>query len=579
MTTESSDTHDAPSFNLWTQDWLSLEMPDGSLRKHSIHDALLHAHERQAIHDPSPLVIVGVHRLLTAILQDALNPQANADLDDLWRAGRFPEDSIAAFGARYADRFDLFSPDKPFLQSADLPLFPRTKDETKERAAIAKLFVEIPTGSGVTHYRHSFEDDAVLSPQSAVLGLVTLPPFISSGGKGLMPSINGVPPIYVLPSGANLFEQLVASLLASNNNYAPQAPDGNDLAWWRRAVPTVVTTSKKKMSDMSLTDSKQLSNVGYLHGLTFPARKVRLHPERLNAVCSRSGEATDWAVRTMAFRMGESVLDDAVVWRDPFVAYKLPMPPKTKKAVKNRTKAKMEKPKPIRPSVNKGRAAWREFSGLFLRRSDASRATERPRFLDQLSRLAIGDQRAVHPFRCVALQTDGKMKFFEWLDFGFDVPPSLLRDPDGARWTDDALAFAIDCAAVITREFAKAFGGSSKKSARFTRLKATMEADFWQVMGEKFRSYVVDLGDEAMRDARLNDWLDDTKHKAQDAFDRAAKATGDDGNTLRLIEEGRAKCRIALAALHNKTNQPIDSEGGANDAIKPKGKKTKRPRR
>jgi hypothetical protein len=387
-----------------------------------------------------------------------------------------------------------------------------------------------------------------------------------------MPSINGVPPIYVLPGGASIFEQLVASLLASNNGYEPTAPASGDLAWWKRGVPTVVASSKKRSPGMSLAESKQFSVVGYLHGMTFPARKIRLHPELLNTTCSRAGEATAWVVKTMAFRMGESLLDDAPPWRDPFVAYKLPIPPKTSRAGKT-AKKNAEKPKPIRPTVNKGRAAWREFSGLFLRRSDASRATERPRFLDQLSRLEIGDVREVHPFRCVALQTDGKMKFFEWMDFGFDVPPSLLRDPDGARWTDDALAFVSSCADIITRVFIQAFGGSSKKAPRFNRLKANMEADFWRVMGEEFRSYVIDLGDEATREARLNDWLDETKRQAQCAFDRAANATGDDGNTLRLIEEGKARCRAALTALRNQTNQSVDSPGANDDTNKRRDKR------
>jgi CRISPR system Cascade subunit CasA len=576
-TNKSTPLTEAPSFNLWTEDWLPLEMPDGSLNLHSIGDALLHAHEYRAIYDSSPLVIVGVHRLLTAILQDALNPQGNSDLEDLWRTEKFPEDKIAAFGTTYADRFDLFSPDKPFIQSADLPMFPKTKEDVKECAAIAKLFIEIPTGNGIAHYRHSHEDDAVFSPESAALGLVAMPSFVSSGGKGLMPSINGVPPIYVLPGGMNLFEQLVSSLLAQNGDYAPPAPDAGDLAWWHRPIPTQVVSTKKKTEKISLAESKQLSVVGYLHGLTFPARKIRLHPERLNTVCSRSGKATTWAVRTMAFRMGESMLDDAPVWRDPFVAYKLPDPPKSAGVAKIKKKSKTEKPKPIRPTVNKGRAAWREFSGLFLRRLDKNRTVERPRFLDQLGSLSISDKREVHPFRCIALQTDGKMKFFEWLDFGFDVPPALLRDPDGARWTDDALAFATNCAATITWVFSEAFRGSSKKSARFNRLKANMEADFWQVMGEKFRAYVVSLSDEVGRSISLESWLNETKHQAQAAFERAADATGDDGNALRLIEEGKAKCRIQLTQLRNKNNKPLISEGETHDTAKPKT--TKRPRR
>jgi hypothetical protein len=263
------------------------------------------------------------------------------------------------------------------------------------------------------------------------------------------------------------------------------------------------------------------------------------------------------------------------------VAYKLPLPPKTRKPAKagNENKTKQEKPKPIRPTVNKGRAAWREFSGLFLQRSDANRAIERPRFLDQLSVLKISDQRLTQPFRCVALQTDGKMKFFEWLDFGFDVPPALLRDPDGALWTDDALNFTTDCTATIVRIFTHVFRGSSKKSSRFNRLKDAMEADYWQVMGEKFRNFVIDLANEDARSTRLDRWLDDARHEAQAVFDHAANATGDDGNTLRLIEEGKAKCRIALAALRNQTNQPLSAEGAKHDPTQQKTKRTKRTRR
>jgi CRISPR system Cascade subunit CasA len=575
----SPTSGDIPSFNLWTEAWLPLETRDGTVQSYSIQDALTRAHALRAICDPSPLVVVGVHRLLTAILQDALRPEANDDLNELWRVGCFPADAIDKFGKAYAERFDLFSPDKPYMQSSDLPVVPTTKEQLKERTTVAKLFIEIPTGTGIAHYLHSLEEDIVLSPAAAALGLVAMPPFVSSGGPGLMPSVNGVPPIYVLPGGVSLFEQLAASLLANSGDYLPPAPDSGDLAWWRRKVPITVSSSKKKTATMSLADSKQLSVVGYLHGLTFPARKIRLYPERLNLVCSRSGKATVWAVRTMSFRMGESILEDAVVWRDPFVAYKLPEPLKVNKPSTATEKQKVEKPKPIRPSVNKGRAAWREFSGLFLLRTDTVRAVERPRFIDQLSRLQISEQRSIHPFRCIGLQTDGKMKFFEWFDFGFDVPPSLLRDPDGARWTDDALTFAANCASTITKLFAETFRGTSKKASRFNRVKSTMETDFWQVLGEKFRVYVPNLGEETTRDDQLNRWLDDAKQQAQDAFERAAQATGDDGNTLRKIEEGKAKCRIALSVLRNKTNQPIGSKGDTSDTWKSKNTRAQSAKR
>ena len=66
----------SPSFNLWNEPWIGLER-DGKMTQHSICDTLLNAHDYVAIYDPSPLVVVGIHRLFTAILQDALNPQEN----------------------------------------------------------------------------------------------------------------------------------------------------------------------------------------------------------------------------------------------------------------------------------------------------------------------------------------------------------------------------------------------------------------------------------------------------------------------------------------------------------------------
>lgn len=549
--TDVAAPQDVPRFDLWCEPWLPLLGADGEVKMTSIRGALVNAHEFRGIQDPSPMVVVGAHRLLVAILQDALNPQANSDLNRLWRAGRFPEAVIDRFSERFGDRFDLFSLDKPFMQSADLPLFPLSSEDQKKRTSVAKLFVDMPTGTGIAHYRHLHEDDITLSPGSAALGLITLPAFISSGGAGLLPSINGVPPIYVLPGGATLFEKLLASLLAGSGRYQPVPPNSGDLAWWHRPVPVRVRESKKKSPNISLAESGQLSSVGYLHGLTFPARKVRLHPEPLNAVCSRSGEATMWAVRTMAYSMGESVLADAPLWRDPFVAYRIPTQAASAHGKSPRKAVKTERAKPVRPNLNRGRAAWREFSGLFLRRSH-NKITERPTFLDQLASLDIGETRAVHPFRCIALQTDGKMKFFEWMDFGFDIPPSLLSDPEGALWTDEALDFASRCAGAITFIFQTEFHGTSKKAERHARAKSAMEADYWRSMGERFRGFVIKLGDPRQRDAQLAIWNDDARRQAQDAFDRAAEALGDDGKTLGDIERAKARCRIRLAQLRNE---------------------------
>lgn len=543
-----------PQYNLWIEPWITLEGLDGTLTQHGIRETLLYAHEYLAIYDPSPLVVVGIHRLLTAILQDALQPQETADLEELWERGNFPPEAIDNFGQKYADRFDLFSPDKPFYQSADLPLIPETKGEM---STVAKLFQDLPSGSFLTHYRHITEDEHVFSFATAASGLLAIAPFASVGGAGNMPSINGVPPIYVLPAGKTLFEALAASLLTVQTLTDSYHTQQKDLAWWNRSAPVIVELSKKKKAGMSIAESKQLSEVGYLHGLTFPARKVRLHPKQVNAICSRSGQPCDWGVTSMAFHMGESRLEDAPVWTDPFVAYKLPPKDNGKnKAVKTGKKGGVKKP--IRPV--RGRAAWREFSGLFLQGSTAEKQTQRPMFLDQLSKLSIGRKYEVYPFRCIALQTDGKMKFFEWIDYGFDIPPRLLADPQGAYLTERALQFANDAADVIGRVFGLTFGGAGKNHERFKRLKLRMIEDFWAAQAGEFRLYILQLGNRSGQQQALNHWLDISVSHAQTMFNVAADSVGNDGKSLTEIVQAKNGCAIQLNGLKSKYKEVSNAE-------------------
>ena len=50
-------TQPEPSFNLWTEPWITLERTDGSLAQTGIEETLLRAGEFRAIYDPSLLVM------------------------------------------------------------------------------------------------------------------------------------------------------------------------------------------------------------------------------------------------------------------------------------------------------------------------------------------------------------------------------------------------------------------------------------------------------------------------------------------------------------------------------------------
>ncbi|MGH2541737.1 MAG: type I-E CRISPR-associated protein Cse1/CasA, partial [Ardenticatenaceae bacterium] len=95
-----------PTFNLWSEPWMTAERADGSLSEVSIETLLCDAPSFRRLYDPSPLVVVAAQRLLIAILQDILRPESDYDLRDLWRRGAFPGDAIARFGNEFASRFD-----------------------------------------------------------------------------------------------------------------------------------------------------------------------------------------------------------------------------------------------------------------------------------------------------------------------------------------------------------------------------------------------------------------------------------------------------------------------------------------
>ncbi|MEZ4714432.1 MAG: type I-E CRISPR-associated protein Cse1/CasA [Caldilineaceae bacterium] len=515
-----------PSFNLWTSPWITVENADGGLTTVSIETVLVNAHEFLAIYDPSPLVVVGIHRLLTAILQDKLAPQHERDLAKLWESGQFPRELIHEFGNEYGHRFDLFSLEEPFLQSADLPL-QWTKGEKPEPKSVATLFPEMPSGTMVTHYQHGSEDEFILCPSCITKGLLMIPPFVTSGGPGLKPSINGVPPIYVLPGGTTLFESIVASLLLPT--YQPEVRDiQNDSVWWKRKA--------------FVNEKNESTQVGYTHSLLYPARRIRLHPQQTKNNCSKCGQLCEIGIRTMIFRMGESRPKDAPFWFDPFAAYRLPDA--------ESKSAKAQTPTPIRPV--EGRVLWREFAGLFLQNDRAN--TRQPSALKQIADLIdqyqVADDETPYPFRCVGMRTDMKAKIFEWIDVGFGVPPHLLQDPAGGVVVQAAIDFAISCDGTLRRVFRQHFGGDGKEERR-KQAKQEMSATFWRNLSGPFRGYIVQIVDPNTRDQVSKEWIDLVVTQGIDTFRQATATLGDSAATLQQRVQGESHCRASLHKLRN----------------------------
>lgn len=521
------------SFNLWTEPWIRVTLPEGGEAELGIGECLARAHTLAALSDPSPLVVGGTHRLLAAILQAIYAPRDLGALAALLQQGQFDEARLVQFAAAHAERFELFHPTAPFLQTGDVPLDgwrkpgKGQKNDWGDPKPVAVLFAELPAETNRSHFQHVTDESHQLCPACCARGLITIPSFASSGGAGIRPSINGVPPIYVLPAGEDLFESLALSLVSKDFQ-----PRGADLQRAERALWSGPQTIGK---------SAAVSAVGYVESLSFPARRMRLYPQPTVGPCTACGRRAQARVSTMLFEMGHWLSEGSGIWEDPFAAFRQP---------KGGSKQDDAGPRPVRPE--EGKALWREYSGLLLPRREAQL---RPGVVRQVAKLieqgALAELQSLR-FRCIGIRTDGKAKVFEWLDEALEAPPALLVEDAAAHYVDEALRWADEVRFVLESSFNHHFrperdrGGRKPELARFKSVRARMVADYWRRLAPLFRRFVYDLAAADDRDAVARGWASALLQIGQQCFDAAAEQVGERSDALRARVEAQAACRYRL---------------------------------
>ena len=192
-------------FDVFREPWITCVSAGGDVSDHGIEELLARAHELNEIVDPSPLVVVSVLRLLEAVLLAALAIDDEDGWLALWQAPRFDASAMARVQECCSGRMDLFDDERPFYQSRDIG----ATGSGEHVKSVGYLFPDTATGTAVVHYAHAAEGSHAFCPVCCAKGLAMLPAFATSGGQGIKPSINGVPPTYVLPVGANLFRTLL----------------------------------------------------------------------------------------------------------------------------------------------------------------------------------------------------------------------------------------------------------------------------------------------------------------------------------------------------------------------------------
>lgn len=292
------DKHDAgaapASFNLVDEPWIRVRLAAGGAAELSLREVLARAGEIAALSNDLPTQDFAILRVLLAVLQRSLSPGIDPEEDDpagiwfgLWDAPELPLDKIDLYLDEWHGRFDLFDPEKPFMQ------VPGLRTASGEVGEVGKAIADVPDGHPFFTMR-SGEGLSALTCAEAARWLVHLQAFDPSGiksgavgdpaakggksypiGTGWAGQLGGV---YL--EGRDLRETLLLNLVLWRGSENPDMFSDDDLPAWERPVPGPGGTDRQPS--------------GYADVYTWQSRHVLLH---------EAGGAVDGLVLTNGDRL------------------------------------------------------------------------------------------------------------------------------------------------------------------------------------------------------------------------------------------------------------------------------------
>lgn len=508
------------SFSVLTEPWVPVITPQGDLREQGLLECLEHAHELKGIRAPSPIVEFGLYRLLTAFVLDALinadrRPENPLDLKALLLEGRFDMDMIRKYVGLCGDVFDLFHPERPFLQ---------TKMEDEPLKALAGMFPAVPSGTNANLWHHGHEDEFSVSSADAARLLTSIAPFMTAGGSGLGRSINLDPPLYVLVIGRNLFKTIVQNLplRKQGNKDGPIA--------WRNFSPA----------------GKERPQVSTTEGLTWRARKIQLVPEK-----NKAGEIF---VKAMKFSPGDKT---KAGWVDPNVAYSY------------------EKEKIKAVLLKENRSIWRDAGPLLLMsekkygNADKKEVFRRPDVIENI--FEILDEKSDLVVVAYGMRVD-YAKVYEWVRSSLTLPYQLgystrlgfllINQLNCAEDVASALQFSLKTLypreGKETKEQDRAQKKKKSKKQKFLgTLRNRAERSFWEKLEPFFYKLMRNIGDlkpEAVENADVvaiasNEWRKNIRLFALEQFEMSAKDMDADSNALARLVNSRSRLRKKISGI------------------------------
>ena len=329
------------TFDLARDRWLPVTLTDGTVADVGLAEAFLRAHEIADLAGLNPPARAGLYRVLTALTYRITGLDDTSDSDDPWprervaalAKGHFDPAAVEAYFERWAHRFDLFDPDRPFLQdpalAAECPAGP---------CGLTTILWERPGGQNAhtlfSPYHEANPGTAtILEAVEALLAATYYGPSgrcqtrAHGGGKGSA-NFTYIGPlrsrVSYHPVGSTLFVTLLAHLVAPNTVDLPNPNRVADLPEWEwESLPPTSGAKPRPVGPVSLLTG----NNGHAMLL----------------VPSQGGGG----VSDGYFSWRYALKDDAQpVGFDPYLSYR------------------NEKGKVISRQADAGREAWRDVAGI-----------------------------------------------------------------------------------------------------------------------------------------------------------------------------------------------------------------------
>lgn len=501
-----------PSFNLLNEPWIPVEDSAGQNREVPLKGLFEEASRLRRIVHHSPVVTAALYRMLFSVMHRALALEDTEEWEQAWdEADYLP--AVTSYLDRYADRFDLFHPEKPFWQVTNMP-------ENCRPFSWTKLAIELPPNSSKLLFDHTLASEPpTSSPAEAARVLIAAQSFAVGAGKSCLGYTYHAPLVAALvaiPEGRNLEETLLA-------NAMPSASSDDRPVW---ELPALTASDVENQGERTWEGPASRS--------CWLSRAVRLMPEESGGV--------RWIQFGMGFR---ALVADGD--RDPWVSYRV-----------------TNDGKRIARKLDPERMVWRDFHGILAGTSDgAGQAVE------ALSRLRLLVDSERQPPKAWTVLVAGvfadRANVKAWRQERWSVPESVIRDDVRLATLGRAMHLAEEVggqvrSAVFRVAFELLGGQGTANQSEAGRMAEKLPAlsVYWSSLEARFQQLLQGLGGDV--DDAEHAWFSCLIDAVQDASRATHAALGRDAKALKAWAVGGQRFSAIPARLRRQASELTPGE-------------------